>query len=116
MEGVKALLEAVRLFGNYTAVALKSHRTANCLLSEKSMTGSLIMQISPGNVEESPILQHGRPLVSYPLCLDQRTLNSCTAGEEDTTHHFSSLTLKYGAACVIALISISFISLQDEAT
>lgn len=41
-----------------------------------------------------------------PLRLDQLTLNSCTAGEEDTTHHFNSLTLKYAAACVIALISI----------
>lgn len=47
--------------------------------------------------------------------LDQHTVNSCTAGKGDTTHHLNSLTLKYVSARAAALTSISFSS-RGEAT
>lgn len=73
------------------------------------------MQVYWENVKSHLFYNMAGPLWA-PRRLDQCTLNSCTASEKDTTHHFSSLTLKYAAACVIALISIPFISSQEEAT
>lgn len=114
IECAKALLEAVRLFGNYGAEALKRHRTANCLLSEKSMTGSLIVRVywemwgvTCFTTWRAPC-EHPSALISarWTLALQARKI----------PHHFKSSALKYGAARVIALISISFISPQEEAT